>query len=49
MIAVLLNDPWRWSDATALLQYGFGAAGSAARLRDGDRHSPLARATVNPS
>jgi serine-type D-Ala-D-Ala carboxypeptidase (penicillin-binding protein 5/6) len=49
MIAVLLNDPWRWSDATALLEYGFGTAGSAARLRDGERPLPLAQATVNPS
>ena len=26
MIAVLLNDPQRWSDAATLLEYGFGSA-----------------------
>jgi D-alanyl-D-alanine carboxypeptidase len=31
MIAVLLNDPHRWTDAAALLEFGFGAAKSAAR------------------
>lgn len=25
MIAVLLNDPHRWTDAAALLEYGFGS------------------------
>lgn len=46
MIAVLLNDPRRWSDAASLLEYGFEAVGSAAGVRDGDRPSPLARAMV---
>jgi D-alanyl-D-alanine carboxypeptidase len=30
MIAVLLNDPRRWTDAAALLEYGFGAIRDAA-------------------
>jgi serine-type D-Ala-D-Ala carboxypeptidase (penicillin-binding protein 5/6) len=30
MIAVLLNDPRRWTDAATLLEYGFGAARTAA-------------------
>jgi D-alanyl-D-alanine carboxypeptidase (penicillin-binding protein 5/6) len=30
LIAVLLNDPHRWSDAAVLLEYGFGATGGAA-------------------
>ena len=46
MIAVLLNDPRRWSDAASLLEFGFEAVGSAAGVRDGDRPSPLARAAV---
>lgn len=46
MIAVLLNDPQRWSDAASLLEYGFEAVGSAAGVRIGDRPRPLARATV---
>lgn len=29
MIAVLLNDPRRWTDAATLLEFGFGAAGGA--------------------
>jgi D-alanyl-D-alanine carboxypeptidase (penicillin-binding protein 5/6) len=37
MIAVLLNDPERWSDAAALLEYGFQVVRGSARLapRDG--------------
>lgn len=31
MIAVLLNDPHRWTDAAALLEFGFGATKSAFR------------------
>jgi len=31
MIAVLLNDPRRWSDATILLEFGFEAAAARAR------------------
>ena len=31
MIAVLLNDPRRWSDATALLEFGFEAAATRAQ------------------
>ena len=27
MIAVLLNDDYRWSDAPALLDYGFATVG----------------------
>jgi D-alanyl-D-alanine carboxypeptidase (penicillin-binding protein 5/6) len=46
MIAVLLNDPQRWSDAASLLEYGFEAVGSAAAVREGDRPRPLARAAV---
>ncbi len=30
MIAVLLNDPRRWTDAASLLEYGFEAVGTAA-------------------
>jgi D-alanyl-D-alanine carboxypeptidase (penicillin-binding protein 5/6) len=37
MIAVLLNDPRRWTDAAALLEYGFGS------LRDAARTSPDGR------
>jgi D-alanyl-D-alanine carboxypeptidase (penicillin-binding protein 5/6) len=33
MIAVLLNDPRRWTDAAMLLEYGFGAIRSAARVQ----------------
>jgi len=29
MIAVLLNDPQRWTDATTLLEFGFGQIGAA--------------------
>lgn len=29
MIAVLLNDPRRWTDATTLLEFGFGQVGGA--------------------
>jgi serine-type D-Ala-D-Ala carboxypeptidase (penicillin-binding protein 5/6) len=32
MIAVLLNDPHRWTDAAALLEYGFGSIREAARV-----------------
>jgi serine-type D-Ala-D-Ala carboxypeptidase (penicillin-binding protein 5/6) len=46
MIAVLLNDPRRWSDAASLLEYGFEAVGSAAGVWERDRPEPLARATV---
>jgi D-alanyl-D-alanine carboxypeptidase (penicillin-binding protein 5/6) len=35
MIAVLLNDPRRWTDAAALLEYGFETARSAARVLPG--------------
>jgi D-alanyl-D-alanine carboxypeptidase len=31
MIAVLLNDPHRWTDAELLLEYGFQVVGSSAR------------------
>ncbi len=37
MIAVLLNDPQRWSDAAALLEYGFQVARSSARLGSPER------------
>ena len=33
LIAVLLNDPHRWSDAAVLLEYGFGSTGGAAQGR----------------
>lgn len=33
MIAVLLNDPYRWADAATLLEFGFGSAGESARAR----------------
>ncbi len=33
MIAVLLNDPHRWTDAATLLEYGFGSVREAARVR----------------
>ncbi len=33
MIAVLLNDPRRWTDAAMLLEYGFGSTRDAARVR----------------
>jgi D-alanyl-D-alanine carboxypeptidase (penicillin-binding protein 5/6) len=33
MIAVLLNDPRRWTDATALLEFAFESTGSGARVR----------------
>ena len=33
MIAVLLNDPQRWTDAAALLEYGFGSVRDAAGAR----------------
>lgn len=33
MIAVLLDDPRRWVDAAALLEFGFGSAGGSARAR----------------
>jgi serine-type D-Ala-D-Ala carboxypeptidase (penicillin-binding protein 5/6) len=46
MIAVLLNDPRRWSDAASLLEYGFEAVGSAAGVWGSNRPGPLARATV---
>jgi D-alanyl-D-alanine carboxypeptidase (penicillin-binding protein 5/6) len=36
LIAVLLNDPHRWSDAAVLLEYGFGSTGGAARGRTPD-------------
>lgn len=36
LIAVLLNDPHRWSDAAVLLEYGFGFTGGAAQ-----GHSPF--------
>lgn len=47
MIAVLLNDPRRWSDAASLLEYGFEAVGSAAGVREVDRPGSLARTTVD--
>ncbi len=37
MIAVLLNDPRRWNDAAALLEYGFGSLRDPARTRPADR------------
>jgi D-alanyl-D-alanine carboxypeptidase len=33
MIAVLLNDPRRWTDAAMLLEYGFGSIRDAARVQ----------------
>lgn len=33
MIAVLLNDPRRWTDAAMLLEYGFGSVRDAARVQ----------------
>jgi D-alanyl-D-alanine carboxypeptidase len=33
LIAVLLNDPRRWTDAAMLLEYGFGAVKNAARVQ----------------
>ena len=33
MIAVLLNDPRRWTDAAMLLEYGFGSIRNAARVQ----------------
>jgi len=33
MIAVLLNDPRRWTDAAMLLEYGFGSIRDAARFQ----------------
>jgi D-alanyl-D-alanine carboxypeptidase len=36
LIAVLLNDPHRWSDAAVLLEYGFGFTGGAAQGRGPD-------------
>jgi D-alanyl-D-alanine carboxypeptidase (penicillin-binding protein 5/6) len=32
MIAVLLNDPHRWTDAAALLEYGFGSVRDSVRI-----------------
>lgn len=41
MIAVLLNAPRRWTDAAALLEYGFGSIRNAARTRpDGSPWRP---------
>ncbi len=40
MIAVLLNDPQRWTDAAALLKYGFDISGSAANSHPVDRPGP---------
>ncbi len=37
LIAVLLNDPRRWTDAAALLEYGFGSIRDAAGTRPDDR------------
>ncbi len=37
LIAVLLNAPRRWTDATALLEYGFGSIRDAARTRPDGR------------
>ena len=37
MIAVLLNDPRRWTDAAALIEYGFGAVKDAVRVRPDGR------------
>jgi D-alanyl-D-alanine carboxypeptidase (penicillin-binding protein 5/6) len=37
MIAVLLNAPRRWTDATTLLEYGFGSVRDAARTRPDGR------------
>ncbi len=41
MIAVLLNDPQRWTDAAALLKYGFDLSGSAAHFHPVDRPGPV--------
>jgi D-alanyl-D-alanine carboxypeptidase len=41
MIAVLLNDPRRWTDAAMLLEYGFGSIRDAARVQpDGSPWHP---------
>jgi len=37
MIAVLLNDPKRWTDAATLLEYGFGSVRDTAGVRLDDR------------
>jgi D-alanyl-D-alanine carboxypeptidase (penicillin-binding protein 5/6) len=37
LIAVLLNDPRRWTDAAALLEYGFGSIRDAAGTRPDGR------------
>lgn len=37
LIAVLLNDPRRWTDAAVLLEYGFGSIRDAADTRPDDR------------
>lgn len=46
MIAVLLNDRQRWTDAATLLRYGFESAGSAARMGGSPRHWHAARGGV---
>jgi D-alanyl-D-alanine carboxypeptidase len=37
MIAVLLNDPHRWTDAAVLLEYGFGSVRDSVRAWPEDR------------
>jgi len=48
MIAVLLNDPRRWTDAAALIEYGFGSVKDAARVRPDGRPSQPERAEGEP-
>jgi D-alanyl-D-alanine carboxypeptidase len=48
MIAVLLNDPRRWTDAAALLEYGFGSIRDAARTRPDGRPWHPERAEGGP-
>jgi D-alanyl-D-alanine carboxypeptidase len=43
MIAVLLNDPQRWSDAATLLEYGFGT------IRKGPPSPPAATESLAPA
>lgn len=47
LIAVLLNDPRRWTDAAALLEYGFNAVRDATPGRP-DGHPPHAELGPGP-
>ena len=49
LIAVLLNDPRRWIDAAALLEYGFGSIRDAAGTRPDGRLWHPERAEGRPS